>query len=545
MVIEVGNKGGRPIAARMALAATLLVSLAASAVAEGDGVVRIVYFTSGDCDNCAAVRDEVLAPLLEERGDRIEIKIIDIYDPDAPAGIDVDNYQILREAERVFGVSADEAGVPMLVVGADVLIGADEIRGQLSCLIDSCYAEEGTSWPEIAGLDMIPPAADLSSGHGLGPAIGPGQDDIEPCPSDGDVCTPVITYVAYFYEVGCQECSRAEYVLRNARSLHPELLVQEYNLHEETALAEWLGREYGVPEDQLLVAPAVFVGDDYLIGSEITDEALLNVAQKYSSTGAAEVWADFDPDEASAGIIDRFRSFGALTVALAGLLDGLNPCAFTTLIFFISYLTVLERRGRDLLTVGASFTLGVFLAYMLVGIGLWRLLSLVPFLGTLSRVVSAVMAVVCVGLAALSFRDACKARGGELREMSLSMPKQLRRLVNAVIRRGAGTSSLVLVALPVGAAVSLLELACTGQVYLPTIMYVLRVPDMVAQAALLLVLYNLMFVTPLIVVFVLAYFGMTSLRLGGFFRRHAGAVKVATGLLFLTLAVQLLLSLLV
>jgi cytochrome c biogenesis protein CcdA len=127
--------------------------------------------------------------------------------------------------------------------------------------------------------------------------------------------------------------------------------------------------------------------------------------------------------------------------------------------------------------------------------------------------------------------------------MTLAMPKQLRRIVNAVIRRGTGARALVLVALPVGAVVSLLELACTGQVYLPTIMSMLRVPEMAARAVLLLVLYNLMFVVPLVVVFLLAYFGMTSLRLSAFLKRHADAVKVATGVLFLALTLQLVVSL--
>jgi len=58
--------------------------------------------------------------------------------------------------------------------------------------------------------------------------------------------------------------------------------------------------------------------------------------------------------------------------------------------------------------------------------------------------------------------------------------------------------------------VSIVELACTGQVYLPTIIFVLGLPQWRARAALALVAYNLMFVTPLIVVFLLAYFGTTS-----------------------------------
>jgi hypothetical protein len=87
-----------------------------------------------------------------------------------------------------------------------------------------------------------------------------------------------------------------------------------------------------------------------------------------------------------------------------------------------------------------------------------------------------------------------------------------------------------------GVLVSLIELACTGQVYLPTILFVLGVPEMQAQAGLYLVLYNLMFVLPLVVVFVLAYFGTTSQQLGVLIHRHTSKIKLATAGLFFLLA---------
>jgi hypothetical protein len=37
-------------------------------------------------------------------------------------------------------------------------------------------------------------------------------------------------------------------------------------------------------------------------------------------------------------MVDRFKSLGLLTIVSPGLIDGINPCAFATLIFFISYL---------------------------------------------------------------------------------------------------------------------------------------------------------------------------------------------------------------
>jgi len=58
-------------------------------------------------------------------------------------------------------------------------------------------------------------------------------------------------------------------------------------------------------------------------------------------------------------------------------------------------------------------------------------------------------------------------------------------------------------------------------------------------------LYNLLFILPLVVVFILAFFGTTSKELTGFLQKHAPAVKIGMTLLFLALAVWLFFSLLV
>jgi hypothetical protein len=59
---------------------------------------------------------------------------------------------------------------------------------------------------------------------------------------------------------------------------------------------------------------------------------------------------------------------------------------------------------------------------------------------------------------------------------------------------------------------------------------------MQGQAFLYLVLYNLAFILPLIVVFGLAYFGTTSDQLGLFLYRRTAAIKLVTALLFVVLA---------
>jgi len=511
--------------------------------ADGGSVVRMVYFYSDDCAHCITIINEVFGPLQAQYGDQLQIKMVQIRDPGAPSGLDTAKYEMLIYAEEIFDVAPEERGLPTLIVDGQALIGEDTIREQLSCLLDSCLVAGGTVWPAIPGLEEI-----AVKGEGGTNFDFPGREELEPCgPEDAVACEgPATIWAAYFYEVGCQECSRAEYDIRYAQSKYPQLEIKEYNVQDDAALAEWLGARSSVPEGQRLSTPALFIGADYLIGADITSEAMLSLAEKYASAGAERAWDDFDPEEAEQSILARFESFGVLTVVFAGLVDGLNPCAFATLAFFVSYLTLSGRKGREILAVGAAFTLGVFLAYLAVGLGFYKVLDLLgDLLTTLGRWVYGLTGLLCAVLALFSFLDFLKARQGDIGDMALNLPHSLRMRINAVIRQGRKSRVFVAGSFVTGVVVSFLELACTGQVYLPIIIFVASRPEMQVRALLFLTLYNLLFILPLVVVFVLAYYGTGSKQFTRFLQERAATVKLGMTLLFATLAAWLIVSVMV
>jgi cytochrome c biogenesis protein CcdA/thiol-disulfide isomerase/thioredoxin len=507
-----------------------------TAWADGGPIVRMVYFTAETCPHCNAIIDEVLIPLQAEYGDQMQIKVIEISDPA--------NYEMLLRTEQLFDVSAEERGLPTLVIDGQVLIGEDAIREQLRCLLDTCLIAGGTSWPDVPGLDEV--ATQGTGSTDLKPGLGmPGTEALEPCgPEEAVACEgPAPIWAAYFYQVGCQECSRVEYDILYAQSKYPQLVVDEYNVQEDAAFAKWLDDRFGVPQEQHLATPALFIGEEYLIGTDITADAVLALAEKYAPTGTEPVGADFDSDEGKQGLIDTFKSFGPLTVAFAGLVDGLNPCAFATLVFFVSYLTLSGRQGRETLAVGVAFTLGVFLAYLAVGLGFYKVLDLLGDLLTkLGRWVYGVTALFCAVLAVFSFLDFLKARKGEIGDMTLNLPHSLRMRINATIRKRRGSQAFVAGSFVTGVVVSFLELACTGQVYLPTIIFVISQPELQVRAFLFLVLYNLLFILPLVVVFILAYYGTGSKQLTRFLQRRAALVKLGMALLFAALTTWLIIS---
>lgn len=495
--------------------------------AQSDSTVRVVYFYADDCEHCINTINEVLTPLQDEHGDRLQIKMVETNSDPA-------NYEMLIGAEEIFDVSPEERGFPTLIVADQVLIGEEEIREQLSCLLNTCLGEGGTLWPDIPGLEGIPIEGQEDLGLGFEvAAIGE-----QPCPpEETGTCTKETIFAAYFYQVGCKNCSRAEADIQYVRSQHTQLVIEDFNIYDSVDLAQCLAEHAGREED--MHTPMLFIGDDALIGQEeITPQNLETLITKYESTGTGKIWEGCNSPTVKLPEV--------MTVVAAGLVDGLNPCAFATLVFFISYLSLSGRKGHEVLFVGVAFTLGVFLAYLVVGLGFYKVLDLLgDVLTTLGRWVYGLTALLCVGLAVFSFLDFLKARQGDIGDMALNLPHELRMRINAVIRKGRKSQSFVIGALVTGVVVSFLELACTGQVYLPTIIFVISQPEMRVRAFIFLALYNLLFILPLVVVFILAYYGTGSKQLTKFLQQRAATVKLGMTFLFTALGVWLAISVLV
>ncbi len=240
------------------------------------------------------------------------------------------------------------------------------------------------------------------------------------------------------------------------------------------------------------------------------------------------------------GVSGPTSRFFWLTLLLAGLLDGINPCAFTTLIFLISYLRLLGRKGRDILKIGGSFTLSVFLSYFLIGLGMFQALQMAQSFHTISRVLRWVMILMLLFLSALSLYDYIKVRLGRAEESLLQLGGETKKKIHRIVRKSTRSRWLILSSLGAGFLISLYELGCTGQIYLPMVVYMVKNSPGIRTVVPLL-LYNAGFIFPLTVVFFLFYKGTDSQAFSDFFRKHLGKVKLATALFFSLLALFLFL----
>jgi hypothetical protein len=333
--------------------------------------------------------------------------------------------------------------------------------------------------------------------------------------------------LTYFYTPGCRSCERflAEEVPRLAREWGVAIDVIRRDVLADGGYEEY-ARVAGSLGTAVRAIPGLLVGQDVLLQGEEEIRTRLAAALGGEAAPAAET---------ARGPAASVGALSVLPVLAGGLLDGVNPCAFTTLIFLLASLALAGRERREVLLIGGLFTLAVFATYFAVGLGLFAALRAAVAFPLVSRIIRWALVAVLAVFAGLSARDAVLASRGRASDMTLQLPGFLKRRIHASIRTRVRSTALAASALGLGFLVSVFEFACTGQVYLPTLAYLSRLGD--ARAVPLLAVYNLGFIAPLVAVFAASWAGVTSRGLTAFFQRHLVAVKALLAVFFAGLAV--------
>lgn len=349
--------------------------------------------------------------------------------------------------------------------------------------------------------------------------------------------------IYYFYIEGCPECSRVRPYLESLESKDGRLKITKLNivLLENQELRAKLDEYYNVPDDKRGVVPAIFIGEDFYIRENDIFNNIKNKIDAYSFKDSEYLLKALSSTiSGKEKIKEYFQKFGVLVIFFAGLIDGINPCAFAVLIFFITFLLSQKRKKEDILITGISFTLGIFIAYLLSGVGLFRVIQKYSIIGLFSKILYAFTAILVLIFAFYSYLDYLKIKKGLGNDITLQLPGIFKKSAKNIIKKQPKSSLIFFTAFLIAFPISVIEFLCTGQTYLPTIVYIIGIPELTKRAILYLIIYNLMFILPLVIIFSGVYFGLTNRNLGEFMRRNVGKIKLATFIIFLFLGLYLL-----
>lgn len=356
----------------------------------------------------------------------------------------------------------------------------------------------------------------------------------------------------YFYSPSCNHCLQVKDELLPQIKLEfaDKIKIEEYDIADIESYRLLLGIRKSKSGKININVPLFYLKGNFLESSRINKANL----RYFILSSLAGNFREGGLQPPAVNLVEHFKSFGLLAVMGAGLVDGINPCAFTVIVFFISFLALQGYRKKELVTIGLSFICAVFITYLLIGLGIFNFLYRLKGFWLAAKIIGISVGLFSIILGILALSDFFRFRRTASTEgMFLQLPGAIKKRIQRIIglhyrktqeekQEGIKPHILKLIAsaLASGFLVSLLEAVCTGQVYLPTIVFVLKTSPLKLQAWGQLLLYNLMFIIPLIMVFLCALFGVASEGFSKFMRRHLGLIKIAMALLFFLLGAFLI-----
>lgn len=216
-------------------------------------------------------------------------------------------------------------------------------------------------------------------------------------------------------------------------------------------------------------------------------------------------------------------------ISLAGA-DAVNPCALAVLILILTaILTYNPKERKKLLLTGLAFTLSVFVIYFIYGLIIIRFFQVISALTLIRLWLYKVLGGIAVILGILNILDFVKYRPGRLgTEMPLLFRPKVKRIISRVTSPKA--------AFGIGAFVTLFLLPCTIGPYI--ICGGILCPLKLMKVLPWLLLYNFIFILPMLVIVGLVYWGFKRVEdISGWKQRNIRYLHLVAGIIMFSLGI--------
>jgi len=215
------------------------------------------------------------------------------------------------------------------------------------------------------------------------------------------------------------------------------------------------------------------------------------------------------------------------TVVTTAAIDSINPCAIGVLILLVSIMIAFKTK-KEMLFYGFFYILAVFVTYVLAGFGILYFLSSVPLY--ISEYISIVVGSLIVIAGLIEIKDFFWYGQG----ITLAIPPERAKQIHEMTKKITLPGVIFL-----GIFVAGVELPCTGAPYLAILLLLSQ--NFNFAAFLMLILYNIIFVMPLIVILLMVYGGVKIQKIKRWKQANRGYMRLATGIILVLLGWLLIL----
>ena len=181
-----------------------------------------------------------------------------------------------------------------------------------------------------------------------------------------------------------------------------------------------------------------------------------------------------------------YKGWMPALIGIAALVDSVNPCAFSVLFLSVTFLFSLGKSRKEIIKAGLAYIFGIFATYVLIGLGVLKVLSLFNIPNLMSKI--GATAIIIFGVIALINEFLPNF------PIKLKIPSFAYGNIAKLMEKATLPAALLL-----GFVVGLFEFPCTGGPYL-FVLGLLHDQGNYFKGLAYLLFYNLIFVLPLLVI---------------------------------------------
>ncbi|MDD5590280.1 MAG: cytochrome c biogenesis protein CcdA, partial [Candidatus Portnoybacteria bacterium] len=218
-----------------------------------------------------------------------------------------------------------------------------------------------------------------------------------------------------------------------------------------------------------------------------------------------------------------------VAVVCGAAIDAINPCEFAILILLMASMLASQQDRKKALWAGLAFTGAVFISYFLMGIGVFSLIR--EYTLSFSGIFYKVIGILAIIIGLLNIKDFFWYGKGLLMEVPLSWRPKMKSLIRSITNPYG--------AFLIGFLVSLFLLPCTSGPY-AIILGMLAAKTSFAKAFAYLILYNLIFILPMVIITFAMYSGLPPEKAEAWRKEKIRLLHLIAGIILVALGIVML-----
>jgi len=340
------------------------------------------------------------------------------------------------------------------------------------------------------------------------------------------ICLSSGINVTFYYGAGCPHCAATISLLRNYEDIY-NLSIEEKEVYSNTSNNKELMELYSTfginPASDEAGVPTVFIPPRTMVIGEIPPERWKEILSNCSMGAYPEGAYDYK------GLI-KGDSAQKLTIPVlvgVALVDSINPCTIAVMVMLLGMI-MLSKGKQEALLAGLAFSFTIYVMYLLMGLGIFHVIAS----SGLTNLFFVIVTIAALLLSAMEIKAYFSYKPGF---GSVEMPMFLRPYAKKATSGATSVPGVVIAAV----LCSLFLLPCSSGPYLMVLGMLAK--SATAETLSYLVIYNIIFILPMLIITIAIYLGKTTAEtMGEIKEKYIREIHLISGIIMFLLFLLML-----